>query len=134
MQKVININIGGRIIKIEDGALQIQLAYIKTLHYYFINEEGCYEIINDIENRIAELMQAIINKQNAAINETDIKNIIRQMGTAAEFKELDTDDWDMPVTSPEYRNAGNDTGTIKSFYSLIENGPAYLDGFKLCCN
>jgi hypothetical protein len=134
MKKVLNINLGGRIIEIEHSACKIYQTYIESLHYYFINEECGFEIINDIENRIAELMQGIINKHDNSLNETDMKNIIRIVGTADEFKELDTDDWDISSTSTEHYNTGNGVSTVKPFYNLIENEPSHLEGFKLCCN
>jgi hypothetical protein len=31
-----------------------------------------------------------------------MEHIIRIMGTTDEFKELDTDDWDIDLVSPEY--------------------------------
>jgi hypothetical protein len=102
MENITKINIGGRIISIEDRAWQIQLAYIETLHGYFVNEAGRFEIINDIENRVAELQQEIVKRQNGFITETDMEHIIRIMGTTDEFKELDTDDWDIDLVSPEY--------------------------------
>ena len=48
MKNTTNLNIGGRIIRIHDNAWQMKRLYIETLYSYFINEEGCLEIINDI--------------------------------------------------------------------------------------
>ena len=56
MKKIININLSGRVIPIEDSAYEKLQAYIESLRRYFIHEEGRDEIINDIESRIAELM------------------------------------------------------------------------------
>jgi hypothetical protein len=134
MKKMININLGGRIITIENKALQIHLAYIETLHCYFINEEGHFEIINDIENRMAELMLEIINKQKATINETNMENIIQVMGTADEIKDMDADDWDIPIPSPEQYNISNGISSIRSSYNLNGNTSSYLEGSKLCYN
>ena len=55
MKKVININFQGRIIPIEEDAYEDLKKYVESLRQYFANEEGKEEIINDIENRIAEL-------------------------------------------------------------------------------
>ena len=55
MKKVININFQGRIIPIEEDAYENLKKYVESLRQYFANEEGKEEIINDIENRIAEL-------------------------------------------------------------------------------
>ena len=55
MKKVININFQGRVIPIEESAYEELKKYTDSLHRYFAREEGKEEIINDIENRIAEL-------------------------------------------------------------------------------
>ena len=55
MNKVININFQGRVIPIEEPAYEELKKYIDSLRAYFANEDGKEEIINDIENRIAEL-------------------------------------------------------------------------------
>lgn len=55
MKKVININFQGRVIPIEEDAYENLKKYVESLRQYFANEEGKEEIINDIENRIAEL-------------------------------------------------------------------------------
>lgn len=121
MQNTINIIIGGRLISIYDNAWQMKLAYIETLYDYFIHEEGRFEIINDIKSRIAELMQEVINRQNTPINETNMERIIQIMGTADQFKKLDTDVWEIANTSPEHSNAIDRLGIIKSSFNLNKN-------------
>ncbi len=132
MKKINTINLGGRVISMEDKASQLYTAYIGTLNQYFINEEGWLEIMNDIENRAAELMQQTTSQSNACINKSDVENIIRVMGTAGEFKELDNDDWDMYTTSPEYNNTCSDIHPVKSTYALTENTFVQLEGFTRC--
>ena len=58
MKKIININLSGRVIPIEDAAYEQLQAYIESLRRYFAHEESRDEIINDIESRIAELMRS----------------------------------------------------------------------------
>ena len=53
MKKIININLSGRVIPIEDAAYETLQRYIDSLRRYFANEEGRDEIINDIESRVA---------------------------------------------------------------------------------
>jgi hypothetical protein len=134
MNKISIINLGGRVISIEHNASQIYTAYIETLYHYFINEEGWPEIMNDIENRAAELMQDTINTYNTCINKADIENIIRVMGTADEFKELDNDDWDICTISPACATAGNGISPIRPVYELTEKTFMQLEEFKLCSN
>ncbi|HCL82732.1 MAG TPA: PspC family transcriptional regulator, partial [Chitinophagaceae bacterium] len=55
MKKIININFHSRVIPIEETAYDILRKYIDSLKKHFAGEEGGDEIVNDIENRFAEL-------------------------------------------------------------------------------
>src|SRR6185295_10710480 len=85
MKKIININLSGRVIPIEDSAYEKLQGYIESLRRYFANEEGRDEIINDIESRIAELMNEKIRKGAASITDADIAEIIASMGRPEDF-------------------------------------------------
>ena len=76
MQTTIHINLCGRIIKVADDAWRKYLAYIETLHNYFIKEQDQFEIINDIESRMAELMLGKMNQECSFVSEQDMNNII----------------------------------------------------------
>jgi phage shock protein PspC (stress-responsive transcriptional regulator) len=86
MKKIININLSGRVIPIEDSAYEKLQAYIESLRRYFANEEGRDEIINDIESRIAELMSEKVRKGSEAITDEDINEIIASMGRPEDFE------------------------------------------------
>jgi phage shock protein PspC (stress-responsive transcriptional regulator) len=85
MKKIININLSGRVIPIEDAAYDSLQRYIESLRRYFANEEGRDEIINDIESRIAELMNDKIKKGSSCVTEYDIEEIINAMGRVEDF-------------------------------------------------
>ena len=85
MKKIININLSGRVIPIEDSAYEKLQAYIESLRRYFANEEGRDEIINDIESRIAELMNEKIRKGADRITDDDVNEIIASMGRPEDF-------------------------------------------------
>jgi phage shock protein PspC (stress-responsive transcriptional regulator) len=89
MKKIININLSGRVIPIEDAAYENLQRYIDSLRRYFANEEGRDEIINDIESRIAELMSEVSKKDNAPVTEADMEAIINSMGRIEDFAEVD---------------------------------------------
>ena len=80
MKKIININLSGRVIPIEDIAYEKLQQYIESLRRYFANEEGRDEIINDIEGRIAELMSDKVRKGAESITDSDVEEIISSMG------------------------------------------------------
>ena len=85
MKKIININLSGRVIPIEDSAYEKLQAYVESLRRYFSNEEGRDEIINDIESRIAELMNDKVRKGAACVTEADVEEIIATMGRPEDF-------------------------------------------------
>jgi phage shock protein PspC (stress-responsive transcriptional regulator) len=86
MKKIININLSGRVIPIEDSAYEKLQAYIESLRRYFANEEGRDEIINDIESRIAELMSEKVRKGANNITDEDVNEIAASMGRPEDFE------------------------------------------------
>lgn len=92
MKKIININLSGRVIPIEDSAYEKLQGYIESLRRYFSHEEGRDEIINDIESRIAELMNEKVRKGAACVTDADINEIIASMGRPEDFDAADTVD------------------------------------------
>ncbi len=89
MKKIININLAGRVIPIEDSAYESLQRYIESLRRYFAGEEGRDEIINDIESRVAELMNDKVKKGSVAVTDADIEEIITSMGRVEDFQEAD---------------------------------------------
>jgi hypothetical protein len=86
MKKVININFQGRVIPIEEAAYDILKGYTDSLRKYFAREEGRDEIINDIENRIAELFSEDLKKNPAGcITEDDVQRVIGSIGRPEDF-------------------------------------------------
>jgi phage shock protein PspC (stress-responsive transcriptional regulator) len=86
MKKIININLNGRVIPIEDSAYEKLQGYIESLRRYFAKEESRDEIINDIESRIAELLHEKIRKGATAITDADMSEVIASMGTVEDFE------------------------------------------------
>src|SRR5580765_4794484 len=91
MKKIININLSGRVIPIEDAAYDSLQRYIESLRRYFANEEGRDEIINDIESRIAELMNEKIRKGADSVTESDVEEIIASMGRPEDFDAVENE-------------------------------------------
>jgi len=91
MKKIININLSGRVIPIEDSAYEKLQGYIESLRRYFANEEGRDEIINDIESRIAELMNDTVRKGAACITDADVDAIVSSIGRPEDFDAVGTE-------------------------------------------
>src|SRR5882757_736424 len=89
MKKIININFHGRVVPIEETAYDILKKYIESLQKHFANEEGRDEIINDIENRFAELFSERLQKGSTCITDEDVNAIIGSMGRPEDFDQED---------------------------------------------
>lgn len=87
MKKVININFQGRVIPIEETAYETLKQYVESLRRYFANEEGKDEIINDIENRIAELFDEKLKKGSVCITDEDVSVVMAGMGRPEDFEQ-----------------------------------------------
>jgi len=89
MNKVININFQGRVIPIEEPAYEELKKYVESLRNHFANEEGREEIINDIENRIAELFSEKLKAgQSTFISQEHVAAIIASIGRPEQFDEV----------------------------------------------
>lgn len=99
MKKIININLSGRVIPIEDSAYEKLQAYIESLRRYFAHEDGRDEIINDIESRIAELLNEKVRKGAAAITDADIDEIAASMGRPEDFEKEERENAEQPKSS-----------------------------------
>lgn len=91
MKKVININFKGRIIPIEETAFEQLQKYIESLRNYFRNEEGRDEIVNDIEDRIAELFDEELKKGAACVTDERVNTVLNSMGRIEDFEKMDNE-------------------------------------------
>lgn len=82
MQRIIQINIAGRLIPIEEGAYLMLRDYISSLERHFNNEQGKDEIIQDIQYRIAELFSIRLQTGTPCIDTEDVKKLIETLGPA----------------------------------------------------
>jgi len=85
MQRIIQINIAGRVIPIEENAYQLIKDYLNTLERQFASEDGQEEIIQDIENRIAELFSIRLQSGAPAIDKTDVEKVIATLGNPSDL-------------------------------------------------
>ena len=59
MKKNITINLCGRLYQIDEDAYELLSQYTETLRNYFLKQEDGKEIADDIEERIAELLDEL---------------------------------------------------------------------------
>lgn len=121
MKKVININFQGRIILIEEDAYEQLKNYVESLRQYFVNEEGKEEIINDIENRIAELFtEKIKSGPSNFITEEAVAGIIASIGRPEEFDADNVEVGSTPSSSSR-KNSTGASATAEPRGSLFRN-------------
>jgi len=87
MKKTFNINISGIIFHIDEDAYEKLSLYLKRLKQHFDKTDSGKDIIGDIENRIAELLQEKLSDKKQVIILADIDEVITLMGEPYEFSE-----------------------------------------------
>ncbi len=86
MQRIIQINIAGRVLPIEEDAYTLLKDYINSLERQFRGDDS-REIIEDIENRIAELFSIRLQGGSPAIDRFDVQKVIDTLGAASDLKD-----------------------------------------------
>ncbi|MCE2848708.1 MAG: PspC domain-containing protein [Chitinophagaceae bacterium] len=123
MNKVININFQGRVIPIEEPAFEELKQYIESLRNHFANEEGKEEIINDIENRIAELFTEKLKAgQSTFISEEHVAAIIASIGRPEQFDDVTIEE---NYTSTSSTSSTTSTSSTPSTASVEPRGSLY---------
>lgn len=117
MKKIININLSGRVLPIEEPAYEQLQSYIASLRKHFAQEESRDEIINDIEGRIAEILHDKVQRGLPCINDEHIHDVITVMGRPEELTQesiaLETESNGSTTATGEFsaRSASASTGT-----------------------
>lgn len=93
MKKTLIINIGNSIIHIEEDAYEVLITYLNEIKQHFAKNADDFEIVTDIENRIAEMFAEILEVGKKQVIEiTDVKSVIAQMGSVKDFIGEDEDE------------------------------------------
>ncbi len=88
MNKTIIINISGVIFHIEEDAYEMLKAYMNEVKQHFTSYKDNFEIVTDIENRIAEMFSDLLAKENKqVIVVLDVNLIIARMGNPSDFEQ-----------------------------------------------
>lgn len=91
MDKTISITIAGLIFHMEAGAYARLDSYLAAVRRHFGIYDGSEEILQDIENRIAEIFTARTENSRRAVTGTDVDEVIGQIGTIEDFEDFDGD-------------------------------------------
>lgn len=87
MKKNITINLCGRLFAIDEDAYEMLSTYEQSLRNYFRTREGGEEIAEDIEARIAELLDELKAQGVEAVTIEHITDIIHRIGKPEEMEE-----------------------------------------------
>ncbi len=86
MNKTININLGGLFFHIDEEAYAKLKRYLDAINRSLNDDpQGKEEIINDIEQRISELLSEKITDERQVINEENIDEVITIMGQPEDY-------------------------------------------------
>lgn len=87
MKKTLNINIGNSIIHIEEDACDLLHTYLIEVKQHFGKSADDFEIVSDIENRIAEMFGEMLHTQQKQVIElADVQVVIELMGSVKDFE------------------------------------------------
>jgi len=87
MNKTLTINISGIVFNIEEDAYETLKNYLGKIKSHFRNDEGCEEIVADIESRMAEILKARMNAGKQVLVMADIQDAIGVMGQPEDFSD-----------------------------------------------
>lgn len=108
MNKLLNVNIGGTVFQIDEGAYNKMDAYLQSIRKKYATTNGGEEIISDIELRIAELLIEKVGI-NGAVMMHHVESIIAIMGRPEEFESETISDTMSESEIPKARHFYRDT-------------------------
>ena len=106
MKETTTINIGGIIFHIDQDAFLVLQQYFSELKKRFGHNDEGKEIINDIELRIAEILQETLSDKKQVVTIDDVNQVIKTMGRPEDMETDDEEPYQHRKTeySPERRN------------------------------
>ena len=129
MNKTISINIGNTNFNINEDAYKLLRSYLDSIKKYFHKMDPDHEIVKDIENRIAENFLTKLGENKSSIDISDVRDLIKIMGTLEDFKEAynidEIDDQNKKINNANrlYRNTsdkivGGVASGIANYFSI----------------
>ncbi len=85
MKKTVNINLAGLVYNIDEDAFYMLKDYLEAIEKKFKNDEACSDIINDIEARIAEILNERITHERQVITTKDVEDVMHTMGHPSDY-------------------------------------------------
>ena len=144
MKKNITINLCGRLFNIDEDAFELLRHYTDTLRSYFSRQEGGDEIVDDLEQRIGELLDELKNQGVEAINIDHVKEVITRIGQPEEMDDCLSDSSTQeenaegqssePHSSSTHENQSR-TESVKDFVTdFVDNTSEFFRGRRFYRN
>lgn len=90
MDKTISITIAGLILHVEEKAFRELEVWLASVRRHFGQYDDSEEILQDIENRTAEILSERTDNRSRAVTTDDVKEVIGQIGTIEDFEDFDS--------------------------------------------
>ena len=87
MKKAIQINLAGSIFHIDEDAYEILREYLTGVEHQFSRSADGTEVIQDIENRMAELFTERLKPHRKVISTEDVRAVLKTMGAPEDIGE-----------------------------------------------
>lgn len=91
MKKNITVNMFGILYPIDEDAYELLNRYLSNMRGYFSRQDGGTEIADDIEARVAELMNELRQSGVNAITIEHVQSIISRIGSPEQLDEIDVE-------------------------------------------
>ncbi len=110
MKKNISINISGIIFHVEEDGYEKLKTYLEAITRYFASYEDSKEIVDDIENRIAEVFLTKLSPTKEVITLEDVEAVMANMGSIEDFAAAEAEE-----TEQEYRQHNRERKTYTAY-------------------
>jgi len=84
MNKVVNINLGGKKFTIDEDAFQVLDKYLNTINNHFSKSQGFEDIMYDIEIRLSELFEEA-EGYGGIVSVKQVDQVMKIMGSPSDF-------------------------------------------------
>lgn len=110
MNKTIIININGIVFHIEEDAYEVLINYMNEVKQHFGFSADSYEIVSDIENRLAEMFsEKLAESGKEVIVLADVEGVIAQMGKPSDFEAVEAGEPEAEYSRRSERKLFRDT-------------------------
>lgn len=127
MKKTTNIHLSGIIFNIEEDAYEKLSHYLKSIETHFSNHTGKKEILEDIENRIAEILSSKVSNYKQVVTLEDVNEVIQTLGEVDQFEtesgQSEKQEYSTTIKKRFYRNPddkiiGGVCGGIAAYFDI----------------